>query len=432
MDSIWNSTVQLPTFPPQGRDLRTDVLVVGGGMTGILCSYFLSKAGVDHVLIEADRVARGVTGCTTAKITSQHGLKYGKLLDRLGRERAGMYLESQQEALNQYRTLCRHLDCDFQEKDSFVYSKHDRRKLDQELDALQALGFGAQFARNLPLPFPVAGAVHFPDQAQFHPLKFLACILPGLPVYERTKLIELMPGKVFTNRGSIRAEKIIIATHFPILNKHGSYFLKQYQSRSYVLALKHGPDVRGMYLDEADHGLSFRNFQDYLLLGGCGHRTGKQGGGWRELASLAQKYYPQSWEAARWATQDCMTLDEIPYIGPYSAGTPGLYVATGFGKWGMTGAMTAAMLLRDQMLDRKNPWEELFSPSRPMYLPQLASNGLAAVTNLLTPSRHRCPHMGCALKWNPQEHTWDCSCHGSRFDQSGKCLDNPATGDKKL
>lgn len=431
MNSIWSS-VQLPAFEPLSGDTKTDVLIVGGGMAGVLCGYFLTQAGVHNMVIEAERVAGGVTGNTTAKITSQHGLKYGKLLRKLGPEKAGLYLESQQAALEEYKRLCRNVDCAFQEKNAFVYSRDSLSKIEAELEALGKLGFGAELVRDLPLPFQVAGAVKFPDQAQFHVLQFIAGILPGLNIREHTSLKELAPGRAVTDRGIIRADKIIIATHFPILNKHGAYFLKQYQSRSYVLALRPGPEVGGMYLDEAKGGLSFRNAGDCLLLGGGGHRTGKQGGGWRQLEAQAREFYPQARIAARWAAQDCMTLDDMPYIGPYSPRTPDLYVATGFGKWGMTSSMVSALLLRDLVLGVENPWADLYDPARPMALPQLAANGFAAVTNLLTPTRPRCPHMGCALKWNPQEHTWDCPCHGSRFEKDGKLLDGPAAGDKKM
>ena len=222
-----------------------------------------------------------------------------------------------------------------------------------------------------------------------------------------------------------------MTTHFPFLNKHGSYFLKLYQHRSYVIALKNAPDVGGMYLDEAQAGMSFRNYEDLLLVGGGGHRTGKKGGAWQELRNFARRYYPQDDEQYHWAAQDCMSLDGVPYIGPYSASTTDLYVATGFNKWGMTTSMVSAEILSDLVQGRENPYAEVFSPSRSIFHPQLAVNGFEAVVNLLTPTARRCPHMGCALKWNAVEHSWDCPCHGSRFTCDGKLIDNPATGDLK-
>lgn len=430
MDSIWPQTAQLPVFNSLRSDLKTDVLVIGGGMAGLLCAYKLTRAGVDCALVEADRIGGGITKNTTAKITSQHGLIYGKLIREFGADRARLYLEVNQRALEEYRALCRTMDCDFEEKDAFVYSLGSREKLDRELNALERLGFGAEFQADIPLPFPTAGAVKFKDQAQFHPLKFISAIAGELRIFERTKVLELGPGKAATTGGTISADKLIIATHFPVLNKHGGYFLKLYQHRSYVLALKNAPDVQGMYLDEDEKGLSFRNYGGLLLLGGGSHRTGRQGGSWTELERFARHCYPDAQPAARWAAQDCMTLDGVPYIGPYSKRTRGLYVATGFNKWGMTSSMAAAEVLTDLVLDRKNPCTELFSPSRTMLRPQLAVNALESSLGLLTPTVPRCPHMGCALKYNAAEHSWDCPCHGSRFGEDGTLIDNPATDDR--
>ncbi len=432
MDSIWKQTAELPRFAPLEGDLKTDVLVIGGGMAGLLCAYWLDRAGVDYALVEARRLCGGVTGNTTAKLTFQHGLIYARLLREFGLGRARLYLEANRAALGQYRELCREAGCDFQERDAYVYALTDRRKLARELEALERLGFPAEFSRTPALPMPTAGAVKFTKQAQFHPLKFAAAIAKGLRIFEGTKVLELAPGRAVTNRGTVTAENIVAATHFPLLNKHGAYFLKLYQARSYVLALENVPEVGGMYVDEGEKGLSFRDYKGFLLLGGGGHRTGKKGGGWRELEDFAKRRYPQAGIAARWAAQDCMTLDGVPYVGRYSRGTKGLYVATGFNKWGMTSSMAAARLLADLVQGKENPWAELFSPSRRVLRPQLAANAWESTMGLLTPTVPRCPHMGCALKYNPQEHSWDCPCHGSRFGEDGELLNNPATDDKRL
>ena len=432
MDSIWKRTAETPRFAPLEGDLKTDVLVIGGGMAGLLCAYWLDRAGVDYALVEARRLCGGVTGNTTAKLTFQHGLIYARLLREFGLGRARLYLEANRAALGQYRELCREAGCDFQERDAYVYALTDRRKLDRELEALERLGFPAEFSRTPALPMPTAGAVKFPKQAQFHPLKFAAAIAKGLRIFEGTKVLELAPGRAVTNRGTVTAENIVAATHFPLLNKHGAYFLKLYQARSYVLALENVPEVGGMYVDEGEKGLSFRDYKGFLLLGGGGHRTGKKGGGWRELEDFAKRRYPRAGIAARWAAQDCMTLDGVPYVGRYSRGTKGLYVATGFNKWGMTSSMAAARLLADLVQGKENPWAELFSPSRRVLRPQLAANAWESTMGLLTPTVPRCPHMGCALKYNPQEHSWDCPCHGSRFGEDGELLDNPATDGKRL
>ena len=431
MGSLWEQTWEKPNFPAQDGDLSTDVLIIGGGMAGILCAYRLHCAGVPYVLAEAETICGGITKNTTAKLTSQHGLIYDKLISRFGIQRAKQYLAANQAALQAYRTLCRDMDCGFEEKAAYVYALDDRRKLQREVNALEKLGVPAEFTDELPLPFPVAGAVKFPNQAQFHPLKFVSGLAKGLRVYEHTRVRELIGTTAVTNHGRIRAEKILVTTHFPFLNKHGSYFLKLYQHRSYVIALQGAPDVDGMYVDASRTGLSFRNCQNLLLLGGGGHRTGKKGGGWRELRDFARRHYPQAEEQYRWAAQDCMSLDGVPYIGPYSASTPDLYVAAGFNKWGMISSMVSAMLLSDLVQGKNSPYGEVFSPSRSILRPQLAVNGFEAVSSLLTPTARRCPHLGCALKWNPVEHTWDCPCHGSRFTEDGKRLDGPATGDLK-
>ena len=429
MDSLWFKTARLPSFPALGGDLKTDVLVIGGGLCGLLCAHALTEAGVSCALIEADRIMHGVSGHTTAKITVQHRLIYDKLIRTLGVEAAQLYREANEDALARYRGLCEEIDCEFEEQDALVYDKASPAALEREWTAMARAGLHATFEDALPLPFPVAGALRLAHQAQFHPLKFAASIAEGLNIFEHTAALAWDGRSVETNCGRITADKVIAATHFPLFNKHGAYFLKLYQHRSYVLALRGAPDVDGMYLDAQETGLSFRNSGEFLLLGGGSHRTGKAGGGYDALQADAKACYPDAEIAFRWATQDCMTLDGLPYIGQYARSTPDFFVATGFGKWGMTLSMAAAAILRDLVLGRIHPCALLFSPSRSMMKPQLLVNGFEATRSLLTPTRPRCLHMGCALKWNAQEHSWDCPCHGSRFTQEGKLLDNPATGD---
>lgn len=459
--SVWSDTAELPDFPHLEGDIKADVLIIGGGITGILCAYQLKQAGISHVLVEAGKLCSGITKNTTAKITVSHGLLYDGLIRRFGQEKAGQYLAANEKALAEYRKLCSQWDCGFEKKDSYVYTLESSDKIERELRALELLGCHAEYAKELQLPFQTKGAVKVPDQAQFHPLKFVAALLSEMSgnqsaenpsmgshaanrqqtvknlsgvksgIYENTRVLEFTEKTVLTDKGKIRADKIIVTTHFPMLNKYGSYFLKMYQSRSYALALQNAPLPDGMYVDEAEKGMSFRSYGDLLLIGGGDHRTGKKGGKWQELEEFAHKNYPAATEKYRWAAQDCMTLDSVPYIGHYSAHTPDLYVATGFNKWGISSAMAAATLLTDMIMGKENPCFSVFSPSRSMLRPQLLVNSLEAVTNLLTLSGKRCPHVGCTLKWNPEEHSWDCPCHGSRFTEQGKLLDNPATGDLK-
>lgn len=431
MISVWSANSRLPEFEALTKDIKTDILIIGGGIAGILCAYMLEQAGLNYVLVEANTICSGITRNTTAKITSQHGLIYDKLIRKLGTEKAQMYLQANEAALENYRNICKNINCGFEVKDSFVYSLNDCKKIENELSALQKIGFNADFEKKLPLPFPAAGAVKFKNQAQFNPLQFISAVSSKLKIYEHTKVREMVGNTAITEKGNISAEKIIVATHFPFINKHGSYFLKMYQHRSYVIAFENAPDVNGMYVDEAEKGMSFRNYENLLLIGGGDHRTGKEGGNWHELSNFASQNYPAACEKYRWATQDCMSLDSVPYIGHYSRQTPTLYVATGFNKWGMTSSMVSAMILADMVQGKENPYSSVFSPSRTIIRPQLAVNAFEAITNLLTISEKRCPHLGCALKWNKHERTWDCPCHGSRFTENGNLIDNPATGDLK-
>ncbi len=428
-DSIWHNTVKLPSFPTLKKDINTEVLIIGGGIAGILTAYHLHENGVPYILVEKERICGGVTQNTTAKITAQHGLIYQRLVHDFGVDGARTYFDAQQKALLRYEELCKKVDCDYQKSDNFVYSLTDFRKLEKELKALERIGYAAEYCKELPLPIETAGAIKFADQAQFHPLKFLAELAKGLHIYENTFVREMVGNTAKTNFAEIRAKSVIVMTHFPFLNKHGFYFLKMYQHRSYVMACTGAQKVNGMYVDESDYGLSFRDFGPYLLLGGGGHRTGMQGGNWNELRLFAKKYYPQASECYFWATQDCMSLDGVPYIGRYSNKTPNLYVASGFNKWGMSNAMVAAMLLSDLLLKKRSEYAEVFDPSRGILKPQLAINGYEAMKSLLTFSQKRCPHLGCALKWNKAEHSWDCPCHGSRFSKTGHLLNNPANDD---
>lgn len=429
MKSIWNE-IKKTKFNSLEGDIKTDVLVIGGGMCGILCAYMLKNSGVDCVLLEADRICAGITNGTTAKITIQHGLIYDKIIKKYGIEKAQLYYESQKGAFDILTKLASETEDDFKSCDSFVYSHNNRQVIEKEVEALNKIGCDAEFCRETELPFSIAGAVKLKNQANFHPLKFAYAISNDLKIYENTTVVELNPHAAITDKGTILAKKIIVATHFPFINKHGGYFLKMYQHRSYVLALENAQNIKDMYVDEAKDGLSFRSYGDLLLLGGGSHRTGGEGGNWEELKNFADAYYPDAQEVGRWATQDCMTLDSIPYIGQYSKLTPDLYVATGFNKWGMTSSMVSAMILTDMVCGRKNEYEEVYSPSRTILHPQLAANVFESIKGLVTPTAPRCPHMGCALKYNRQEHSWDCPCHGSRFEENGKLINNPATEDK--
>lgn len=426
MLSPWQDNIIAPSFPTLTNDIRTDVLVIGGGIVGILTSYFLHRNGISCTLVEKDRICSHATGNTTAKITFQHSLIFHKLIRDVGEHRAKMYYKANADALEIYKKMCRDIDCDFEIKTNFVYSVSARKKLEKELEAASRLGIDMGFTESVPLPIDMVGAVYCKNQAQFNPLKFLYAIAENLNIYENTFIRKVEGNTAYTQGHKIIADNIVFATHFPFVDRHGFYFMKMHQSRSYVIALEKAPNIDGMYIDESDKGLSFRNYGDLLFIGGSNHRTGKKSEGWEKLRAFGKENYPEFEEKYHWAAQDCMTLDSMPYIGQYSKKTARWYVATGFCKWGMTGAMVGATLLRDIICGVENSYVEIFSPQRDFIGANLALNSLETAVSFITPTTKRCSHLGCALKYNRTEHTWDCPCHGSRFSENGRVIESPA------
>lgn len=447
MESLWESQVRIPGRRPAEGLHERDVVVIGGGMTGILTAWQLQKAGKKVAVLEAGRIAGGQTGRTTAKITSQHGLIYSRLLREIGQKKAGLYAEANQRAIGEYEHIIREngIDCDFKRLPAYLYSTLDRTGLCAEAAAAAALGIPAREARVTELPFETAGAVCFENQAQFHPLKFIRALAAKLEIYENSPARRVGSQIVCTDRARFLAKSIVFATHYPLRDVPGFYFLRQHQDRSYVLALKGCDPLEGMYYGVDNAGLSLRSAGEYLLLGGNSHRTGenKKGGAFGSLKAAACKFYPEAKPAYMWAAQDCMPHDGIPLIGRYSVWRPNWYVATGYGKWGMTSSMTAALLLTDLIRGKRNPWENVFTPER--IRPEAAREDFRkdvkeSVRGLWKgfseekercrcgggEFQARCTHMGGRLVWNPQERSWDCPCHGSRFDGEGKVLDGPA------
>lgn len=432
MKSVWNEDITMPSFPDLQGSIKTDVLIIGGGMAGILCAYYLQKSGVDYILVEGEKIGCGITKNTTAVITAQHDILYSKLIKQSGEEKAKQYLHANLRAVNEFRALSRTIECDFEESPSFIYSLSDKSKIENEVFEVNRLGFEAEFVKDIPLPFPIVGGVKFPSMAQFHPLKFIAGISKGLNIYENTFVNKLTGTVAYTDKGVIFAKRVIVATHFPFINSHGMYFMKLYQQRSYVIALENADEIRGTYVDDAENGMYFRNYQNLLLIGGGDHRTGKNGGNFDELRLFAKRHYPNAVKKYCWATQDCMSLDGIPYIGQYSKSLPNVFVAAGFNEWGMTSSMVGAFILADIISGKKNEFAEVFSPDRSIFKKQLFVNLGVTLSNFIIPTTKRCPHLGCALRRNKTEHTWDCSCHGSRFDEDGSLIDNPAMRDSHV
>ncbi|WMJ81644.1 FAD-dependent oxidoreductase [Clostridium sp. MB40-C1] len=473
MKSVWSESCEFRKREFLNKDIETDILIIGAGIAGILTAYMLKQDGKDVVLIDAAEIASGNTKNTTAKITSQHNLIYNKLISEFGEEMARQYAKANELAIKRYKEIIeeRKIDCDFEEKSAYVYSLNEIGRLKEEVEAANRVGINAEFVEKANLPFEIKGAVKFNNQAQFNPLKFLKDISKDLVIYENTRALEIKENLVVTNRGNITANNIVVATHYPIMNAPGYYFMKMHQERDYVIALENANDIDGMYIDVDKNGYSFRNYKDLLLLIGIDQRTGENevGGSYDKLRKVAKELYPKSKEKYHWSAQDCVTMDGIPYIGKYSDETPNIYVATGFNKWGMTSSMVSAMIISDMILGKENDFSEIFSPKRfdlSLSINNLAKDVIETAKNFIAqkiyiPSSKiehiknghagiveyngekvgvyknkegkefvvstKCSHLGCQLHWNADELTWDCPCHGSRFDYKGRLIGSPAT-----
>ena len=424
MKSVWNETEK--NRPALNGNLTVDVLIIGGGMCGILTAHALKKRGVHCAVVDAAKIGGGTTQNTTAKITAQHGLIYADLIEQFGLEKSLQYYNANTNAIKSYRRLSEILPCDFEEKKAYVYTTNNRPKLEREAEAYRKIGIPSHISENLPLPFKTGGAIVMESQAQFHPLKLLNAISDDLEIYENTFVTKVDGKTVFTRNGKITAEHIVLATHYPMVNIKGGYFLKLYQHQSYVMALKNAPLLDGMFLDEQKDGLSFRTYGELLLVGGGSHKTGTKGGGYADLEHSIKIMYPKASIKYRWSTQDCMSLDKVPYIGRHQSGSNNLFISTGFNKWGMSSSMVASNLLADLITTGHSEYEALYSPKRSILTKQLVINVGGAIKGLLSVGGPRCTHMGCKLHKNKDEKTWDCSCHGSRFGTSGHVITGPA------
>ena len=487
IDSIKNTFNEYPALT---ENIKADVVIVGGGIAGITSAYLLQKEGLSVIVLEADRIARGTTGHTTAKITSQHNLIYHKLIKQMGFELAQQYATANETAIKEIKALTESLkiDCDFTPQSAFIYTESDDfvSDINNEVNAAQSLGIQAGYSGTIPIPFAIKGAVKFDGQAQFHPLKYTLTLAKaftdnGGKIFEKARVVEIDDSEsytVTTEQGNrVSSEILIIASHYPFYNKHGMYFTRIYQERSYVTAIKAAEKYPGgMYINAEDPTRSLRSQMssegELILLGGEQHKSG-QGGDTKKhyeaLLDFANPYYTIADLPFRWSTQDCMTLDNLPYVGNFTSDTPNLYLTTGFGKWGMTNSMASAMLLRDLIVKGDSSWKDVYDPSRKTKAASamnfivenfnVAANLIGGKTETLPkeedikilPGEGRvielygkragayrdedgilyvvnttCTHMGCELNWNPAERTWDCPCHGSRFSYQGKIIESPA------
>lgn len=284
MKSVWQENNRHFEFPELSGTVYTDILVIGGGMAGILCAWKLQQAGMDAIVLEAEQVGSGITARTTAVLTAQHDFLYQDMMQSFGVSTAKAYLDANLEAVKAFRELSGEFPCDFEDRDSIQYTVADPCLLRREARIVKDLGFPAEFIKEIPLPIKAAGAVVYPDMAQFHPLKFLTGMAKQLRIYENSRVLQMKGTTAKLQKGSIHAKRVIVATHFPFIDRYGLYFMKLYQNRSYVLALENAPDPGATLAELEGKGIYFRSYRDLLLVGGGDHRTGKKGGGFQSMS----------------------------------------------------------------------------------------------------------------------------------------------------
>ncbi|HEU4701138.1 MAG TPA: FAD-dependent oxidoreductase [Conexibacter sp.] len=490
--SVWVDTAPDPPLHPRlDGDVRADVAVLGGGIVGITTALLLAEAGASVVLLEAGRLAGGTSGYTTAKVSSQHGSIYDTLRSKHGAETARRYGEANEAALAWIAARVQRdgIDCDFRRQSSYAYvrSAEEREQVEREAQAAIEAGLPAELVEETPLPYPVAAAVRFEHQAEFHPRKYLFALaarlaaIDGARIFERSHAVEVgaHEGKQVVKGpgGRVLAERVVVATHYPFLDRSLA-FARLHPTRSYAIACRiTGAPPAGMHVSGDSPTRSVRAIplddgEELLLVGGEGHKTGTESDTelrYERLEAFAREHWDVRSVEHRWSAQDPSTLDRIPYVGQLTPFSDKVLMATGFAKWGMTGGTAAALLLADLCLGREAMWKDLFDPNRltvrqslPRLVKENAQVGARFVGDRLRRAdprpienlrrgegaiverdgeriaaardeqgtlhavSARCTHLGCLVQWNNAERSWDCPCHGSRFGLDGTVLEGPA------
>ena len=489
--SFWLDSTAKTSFP-KIENVTVDVAIVGAGITGITAAYLLKKAGKTVALIEAEHIAASASGHTTAKVTSLHQLIYANLIDEIGEDKARLYGESNQAGVEFVASTVERegIDCDFQRNDtySFAEKKDNLDKVQKEYDAAIKLGLPAHFVSDTTLPFEIAGAVKFTNQAQFHVRKYLLHLANTIPgdgsyIFEDSRVQNVEEGTpctVSANNTTLQATKVLLTTHLPIMDQ-GLFFAKTYPQRSYIIGAKINPEKapEGMYIGVGKNYHSIRTTPTedgelLLLIGGGSHKVGEKSEteeSYQQLESYAHSHFGIDKIDYRWSSQDYKSFDKLPYIGKLTPVNEHIYVATGFSLWGMSKGTMAGMLLADLVQGKENPWADLYDSLRatPFVTKESIKNNLDVgihwvgdrlkgiqnwSTDDVKPGEGKiitlkgekvgvykdeagkvtavnatCPHLGCIVNWNSAEKSWDCPCHGGRFTCEGKVIQAPALKD---
>lgn len=487
-ESYWRD-YELPIFNKLTEDATFDVAIVGGGMTGITTGYLLAKEGLKVAIVEAGRILNGTTGHTTAKITAQHNIIYDEFISHFGEEKARQYYDANNDALNFIRRMIQthQIDCDYSDQDAIIYANTEKgvNKVEQETKAYQKLGITHTTINSIPFDVDVQTGLVMHNQGQFHPLKYLNHLVKlfleaGGTIYENTTAMDIddgdKPQVMLRNGKKINCNYIVAASHFPFCDKKGLFFARMYVERAYILGVKTKKAFPGgMYISADTPTRSLRSTpidgEELVLVSGDSHKTG-QGidtlKHYLALEQFAEDVLGIEEYKYRWSAQDIYTLDKMPYVGQITENQPRVLIATGYRKWGMTNSTAAAILLNDTILNRDNPYKELYSPHRFHADPDVKKfisvnadvakhlikgkfevipkdpseleidEGAPVMVNGQRAGGYRdkdgklhlvdttCTHLGCEVEWNHGERTWDCPCHGSRFSIDGEVLDSPA------
>ena len=480
----WESSSSPPSFPELSGDLDVDVAIVGGGIVGISAARFLKEKGMTVAVVEARRVGQGVTGKATAKVTSQHGIIYRTLEQKFGEDRARLYAEAQETGLRRIIELAETygIDADIERKSGFIYTREQRHveEIEKEVEVARRLGLPASLTRDTGLPFDVLGAMRWDDQAQFHPLKYVSGLSATIPgegshVFENSRVVDWDPHRIASERGTVRARHVVMATNLP-LGQVGLYYATNYPMAEPVIAAPIGRVPPGFYKNVEQPGHSIRthryNGRTYAVCAGSHFKPGHPDEERKHFDDL-ERWLTQNFDAGeieyRWVNEDYSSMDGAPFIGWSSSDRSDAYlVATGFAVWGFTNGTAAGMIIADLAAERENRWLELFDATRVKPLAggkefvkenaQVAGHliggyvsskpksydelkpGDAAILKIdgdnvaafrdeagrVHSVSAACTHMGCLLGWNDTDRTWDCPCHGSRFSLSGEVVSGPA------
>ena len=483
--TYWNATATAPDFPQLVGNVSVDVAVIGGGIVGITTARMLKDKGLTVAVIEARHVGRQVTGRSTAKVTSQHGLIYQTLEQKFGEAQARLYGEAQESGVRTISSLAAQyaIDCDIEPKPAYVYTCDEAEvsRIEKEAEVTRRLGLPATLVRDVDLPFDVLAAVRFDGQAQFHPTKYVASLAQTIPgngchVFENSRVIDWEPTRVVTDQGSVTARHVVMATHLP-LGQVGLYYAQAYPEAEPVIAARIGRVPDGMYINVENPSHSIRTHRAasgeiYGIVAGTSFKPGhtdEERKHFEEIESWLAEHFDAGPVEHRWVNEDYQPMDGAPFIG-WSSSVRGAYlVATGFDAWGISNGTVAGMILADLAAGEENSWLEVFDATRIKPIagaPTALKENVQVAKHLVSGYLSRrpgsvddlapgqaailkidgknvaafkdeqghvhavsavCSHMGCIVGWNETDRTWDCPCHGSRFELSGEVIHGPAT-----